>query len=942
MNNTFSFHNIIRKKVSQISNKQESFGSHCDSKSNRCCVTSTKLKKPLTLEENLINKDLELCRNDYTDLIEMEVSNSKKTLFKKGNLFINFDKSLKMKNSLKFPVFDIYNNRFLLSKEKTLKIKFKLDKNDPQLDSIIWVSVKDGDGNRIIIPKKDFKNKATTVTDYFGKKCIVYKYKNNILITKPELNFDKAINSHSITSTMKTDSDYNFRLTTNANTSSNRMNYLMILSFAQGSNEMAISDDIYDELKVFYISTFGEKKYTKIKASSNFYRTAAINYIYQHPLLYLPKYSDYKKNVYKNLIYCFDIYNNVRILEKDKIDEQIDIFDLEFIPRENISKKNELYDIIYFFDENKQKLFFIRKFMLLHYIRKIEKNQPIYIQTIITLFDIFNARLEYSIKSLWKALINYSKLGEYLSDESLYVYEVLDKDSNVELVDSQFSYENNINFNIFGIPFQPTEESEKKTNIYEANPQYIKVLHNDINIFIKYDELLKAFKDLLNRVKTFNTEIKFSTNENKLITLKLSDIKRNNFTSEETAVFPYEFNCKQYYQLFDANAKGEEYNVYILAEDVEESIFKNSTKEYFYIVNPNNKNLLCKFYTEEIKSNILSKENSKYIQVLDSKNEMIYIHLNILIKKIKKVMENTISSKDLIYKTPNDSYVNVSELITNLANPKVSPYIKDEILKENKITFVISNRKVVPAELKLVSNEINELISIPSRLKKIIFVTKPFVRSMLYECSSGNYGKEIKVKDVYGKVSPVIPKEVLKWFYKNYSPFTYRTKNCSSSSRGSENSSMSRFSSCSTANEMRIIFYLDDISYFEVANTLIHYNYYRSIKNVHNDDRDSPYEMLSVLDIKNNIINIPSETLSKINSRRVWYEVKLEDRKILIYKSLLKKIAIFFVKNQESNETMEIIDYNCVRYIISIADFINRNFVTHTKNNEILFSMKAK
>ena len=615
------------------------------------------------------------------------------------------------------------------------------------------------------------------------------------------------------------------------------------------------------------------------------------------------------------------------------------------IPLENnvtVSDIVELYD-------TKKKYFKVKKCFIKHIITKILHNLPL--PSTEKVIDINNISHIISLTdfNIYLKLIQQSNIGEILFAEDNRYFTANDIDNKPHFVKKKYmlnsNRSNNDSINSLNsanpddlVKLTTISSNDDKSICYSKGMNYFKVKNliptteiegidvdteisyiklydvNNNTLIISQEQIIHVYCKLLNKERISSKKVIYTEKgEEMVINVNKMRYKAQTYYADNNNYIdnniPYVINNEENISFFEVTNCENGSKLFMKTIKLF-SLIKNNIGRDFIYIDTDKKIRLC---VEELKE-ILKIDNqpNEYIRILNISNKDCFIKKSLLYAYIQKLISNLVTDDIITIKDYENKsqYFDMKTLCKQLCSIQYCPYLKDEILKLNQNTYILSTQGFIKVNHNP-SNDLFEFIQIEDDKHNTFFIRKPFIRDLIYKCY--NEGTElperIDIVDFNKKKHCVY----LKMFIKNY----IRTK--------------TKF------GNIKVIFNLNDV-FIEVnykerkvlirKNDLENFVFESKPSNVFGSSRRMVRKIM-LKDANDKLVEIDFKSAKEANMKHEWLNtVDKNGEDVFLYKSTIREFVLskLFDGNKKGNvrtHWVEVFDYYGRKRLVDSEKIVN-------------------
>ena len=454
--------------------------------------------------------------------------------------------------------------------------------------------------------------------------------------------------------------------------------------------------------------------------------------------------------------------------------------------------------------------FKVRKCFIKHLITKILHNLPL--PSTERVIDINNTTQVISLEdfAIYLKLIQQSNIGEILFAEDNRYFTANDIENKQHFVKSKYmlntNHSNNDSVNSLNsanpddlVKLTTLSSNDERSFCYSKGTTYFKVKNlvptNDIEgvdvntdisyiklydvnnntIIISQEQVIHVYCKLLNKERISSKKVIYTEKgEEMVINVNKMRYKAQTYYADGNKYIdnniPYVINNEENISFFEVT-NCENGSTLFMKTIKLFSLIKNNIGRDFIYIDADKKIRLC---VEELKDILkIDNQHNEYIRIVNISNKDCFIKKSMLYAYIHKLIANA-NTNDIITMSDYDNksyYFDMKTLCKHLFSIQYCPYLKDDILKLNQNTFILSTQGFIKVNINP-SNDLFEFIQIEDDKTNTFYVRKPFIRGLIYTCANNQMSLPecVDIVDFNRKKHRVN----LKMFVKNY--IRYKTK----------------------------------------------------------------------------------------------------------------------------------------------------------------------
>ena len=496
------------------------------------------------------------------------------------------------------------------------------------------------------------------------------------------------------------------------------------------------------------------------------------------------------------------ISNNISLLKLRQCYPVLDYTSTALDDNVNVNDIVELYN-------TRNRPFKVRKCFIKHLITKILHNLPL--PSTERVIDINNTTQVISLEdfTIYLKLIQQSNIGEILFAEDNRYFTANDIENKQHFVKSKYMLNtNNHNDSVNSLNSANPDDLVKLTtlssnddrsfcyskgttcfkvkNLVPTNDidgvnvdteiSYIKLYDvNNNTIIISQEQVIHVYCKLLNKERISSKKVIYTEKgEEMVINVNKMRYKAQTYYADGNKYIdnniPYVINNEENISFFEVTNCENGSKLFMKTIKLF-SLIKNNIGRDFIYIDADKKIRLC---VEELKDILkIDNQHNEYIRIVNISNKDCFIKKSMVYAYIHKLIANT-NVNDIITMNDYDNksyYFDMKTLCKHLFSIQYCPYLKDDILKLNQNTFILSTQGFIKVNINP-SNDLFEFIQIEDDKANTFYVRKPFIRGLIYTCANNQMSLPecVDVVDFNRKKHRVN----LKMFVKNY--IRYKTK----------------------------------------------------------------------------------------------------------------------------------------------------------------------
>ena len=454
----------------------------------------------------------------------------------------------------------------------------------------------------------------------------------------------------------------------------------------------------------------------------------------------------------------------------------------------------------------RNKPFKVRKCFIKHLITKILHNLPL--PPTERLIDTNNVAQVISLEdfAIYLKLIQQSNIGEILFAEDNRYFTANDVENKQHFVKSKYKFNtstnpsNNDSVNSLNsanpddlVKLTTLSSNDERSFCYSKGTTCFKVKNlvptNDIEgvdvntdisyiklydvnnntIIISQEQVIHVYCKLLNRERISSKKVIYTERgEEMVINVNKMRYKAQTYYADGNKYIdnniPYVINNEENISFFEVTNCENGSKLFMKTIKLF-SLIKNNIGRDFIYIDADKRIRLC---VEELKDILkIDNQHNEYIRIANISNKDCFIKKNMLYAYIHKLIANS-NTNDIITMNDYDDkpyYFDMKTLCKHLFAIQYCPYLKDDILKLNQNTFILSTQGFIKVNINP-SNDLFEFIQIEDERANTFFVRKPFIRGLIYTCANSQMSLPecVEIVDFNKKKHRVN----LKMFVKNY------------------------------------------------------------------------------------------------------------------------------------------------------------------------------